>query len=185
MDKLKEIETNISIGGYLDGFVSREDANDHIIHLVKEVKKLRKLVPKDNRNMKTWRLNFDNLWACYPEKKGKHDAWLKFKTQVKTVEALLNITNALRNYIADMERVRKDHPERPWLHGSTWFNHRWEDFIDYQAPGVCAKLYTPNKVEASKPEECIPPDDLKNMLKDFNRSLKSTPRASNKFVEPL
>ena len=186
-DKLKEIEKNISIGGYLDGFISREDANDHIIYLAKEVKRLRKQIPKDDsQSVKAWKIHFDSVWAEYPEKKGKHQAWLHFKAQVKTPEGLANIRKALDNYKADMAKVRQVHPERPWLHGSTWFNHRWEDFIDYKAP---AKLQAPRpqseKFEAPKAEECVDPAELKKLVSNFNRSLKSTPRASNKFVEPL
>ena len=90
--------------------------------------------PKDNRDMKIWRINFENIWKCYPEKKGKHAAWLSFKTQVWTVDAVININKALKNYIADMARVRESHPDRAWLHGSTWFNKRWEDYIDYKPP---------------------------------------------------
>lgn len=154
--------------------------------IIQEVVKLRKQIPKDNRNMKSVESKFDIVWAEYPEKKGKHDAWLKFKNQVKTPQDFTNICVALQNYKADMAKVRQVHPERPWLHGSTWFNHRWEDFIDYQAP---AKLQAPaqqsQKFEAPKPEECVDPAELQKMVKKFNRGLKSVPRASNKFVEPL
>lgn len=107
-----------------------------------EIKRLRKLVPKDTRDMKRWRLNFEIVWDLYPEKKGKHAAWLSFKNQVKGNAAFLNITKALKNYMADMAHVREQHPERPWLHGSTWFNHRWEDFIDYKAPAGGKKKST-------------------------------------------
>lgn len=154
--------------------------------IIKEVVKLRKQIPKeDSQSVKAWRIHFDSVWAEYPEKKAKHAAWLHFKAQVKTPEDLANIRKALDGYKADMVKVRKDHPERPWLHGSTWFNHRWEDFIDYQAPGKCAEPYKPKKVEPLKREECVDPAELKKLVGDFNRKLKSTPRASNKFVEPL
>lgn len=153
--------------------------------IIREVVKLRKQLPKDDRNMKTWKLNFENIWAEYPEKKGKHAAWLSFKNQVKTTQALLNISKALANYKDDMARIRMDHPERPWLHGSTWFNRRWEDFIDYKAPGKLVKEYKPKKVVPIKPEECVDPKELQKMVKKFNQGLKSVPKASNKFVEPL
>lgn len=154
------------------------------LRLIQEVKKLRKQIPKDSRNMKTWKLNFENVWNQYPEKKGKHNAWLHFKAQVRTPQALINITKALRNYKKDMVHVRKSHPERPWLHGETWFNHRWEDFIDYQAPEACAIPYKPNKVETPNRADCVPPEDLQKLVKDFNKGLKAVPRASTKFVEP-
>ena len=155
--------------------------------IIKEVVRLRKAAPKDNRNMKTWEAAFDLIWDDYPEKKGKHAAWLSFKNQVKTHNDLVEIGVALRNYKADMALVRAAHPERPWLHGSTWFNHRWEDFIDYQAPGKIAAP-EPTKTKQAEPvpkEDLIPASDLQAMLKNFNRKLKSAPRASNKFVEPI
>lgn len=158
---------------------------EEIKRLDKVVKKLRKSAATESPEGGLHYRNFEVVWAEYPEKKGKHDAWLKFKAQVKTPENLANIHKALENYKADMVKVREKHPERPWLHGGTWFNHRWEDFIGYQAPGVCVEPYKPNKVEALNPEEYVKPQDLKKLFKDFNRSLKSTPRASNKFVEPI
>ena len=154
--------------------------------IIQEVVNLRKQMPKDDSlSVKAWKIHFDSVWAEYPEKKGKHQAWLHFKAQVKTPEDLANIRKALDTYKADMAKVRQVHPERPWLHGSTWFNHRWEDFIDYQAPGKTATPYQPKKIEAPKPEECVDPKELQKMVKSFNRGLKSVPRASNKFVETL
>lgn len=132
IDKLKEIEAAGLYGLTLENYT----------WITKEVKRLRKLVPKDDRNMKRWRAFFDSVWAEYPEKKGKHAAWLHFKAQVKTTKDLIDISAALENYKTDMERVREQHPERPWLHGSTWFNHRWEDFIDYTAPAEGKKKST-------------------------------------------
>lgn len=78
---------------------------------------------------------FEIIWFQYPEKKGKHEAWIKFKNQVKTVQDWLDIQKALQNYIKDMERIRKaGHPDRRWQYGSTWFNHYWRDYVDYKPP---------------------------------------------------
>lgn len=154
--------------------------------IIKEVVKLRKQIPKDDsQSVKAWKIHFDSVWAEYPEKKGKHAAWSHFKAQVKTPDDLASIRKALDNYKADMAKVRQVHPDRPWLHGSTWFNHRWEDFIDYQAPGKVVTPYQPKKVVPIKPEECVDPKELQKMVKKFNQGLKSVPKASNKFVEPL
>lgn len=154
--------------------------------IIKEVVKLRKLIPKeDKRSLKALKIHFDSIWAEYPEKKGKHAAWGHFKAQVKTDDDVANIRKALVNYKADMIKVRAVHQERPWLHGSTWFNHRWEDFIDYQAPDKLEAVRTIEKVEPLKREDFVQPADLKKLVKDFNRKLKSAPRASNKFVEPI
>ena len=156
--------------------------------IIKEVVKLRKQIPKDDSlSMKAWKIHFDSVWAEYPQKIAKHAAWLHFKAQVKTPEDLANIRKALDNYKANMAQVRIESPERQWLHGSTWFNRRWEDFIDYQAPAQLAKP-PPAKTKQADPipeEDLIDPGKLQGLLKNFNRTLKSAPRASNKFVEQL
>ncbi len=40
-DLVEKANKNIEMGGYLDGIISREETNDHIIELVAEVKRLR------------------------------------------------------------------------------------------------------------------------------------------------
>lgn len=157
--------------------------------LAEQVKRLRKKGAKKNvssakKSGDRWD-TFERLWNLYPEKKGKHKAWSHFNAQVKTPEDLNNFFGAVANYKKDMAKVRKDHPDRPWLHGDTFFNHRWEDFIDYQAPGKCVEPYKPNKPESLKREDCVPAEDLQKMVKKFNQGLKSVPKASTKFVEPL
>jgi hypothetical protein len=81
------------------------------------------------------RANFEAIWAHYPEKKGKEKAFTHFKAQIKTAQDLWNVNVALKTYITDMARVRSNgHPDRAWLHGDTFFNKRWKDYIDYKPP---------------------------------------------------
>ncbi len=78
---------------------------------------------------------FSKIWDRYPEKKGKDDAFRFFKLQVKTDQDYENIQIALDSYIADMGHIRANgHPDRAWQHGSTWFNKRWKDYVDYKRP---------------------------------------------------
>lgn len=78
---------------------------------------------------------FASIWSKYPEKKGKHQAWLKFKKQVVTDQDWLDILRALENYKNDMARIRANgHPDRRWQNGATWFNHNWKDYIEYKPP---------------------------------------------------
>lgn len=81
-----------------------------------------------------WRDEFEKIWSQYPEKKGKEEAWVKFKAQVKSEQDLDNIHLALDNYKDDMDRVRKTHKDRAWQNGSTWFNNRWRDYVNYEPP---------------------------------------------------
>ena len=86
------------------------------------------------------RKDFEILWEIYPEKKGKEKAWLKFKAQIKTPHDWENIDRALRNYKREVKRSREyGHPDLNWQHGSTWFNHSWKDYVDYQPPAKTPK----------------------------------------------
>lgn len=123
-----------------------------------------------NKNEKE--IEFEKTWSEYPEKKGKDEAWIKFCNQVETLEDVENFRRALVNYKKDMVRVRKTVPDRQWLHGSTFFFRRWKDFLDYKPPGNRSKPHTPVKVDTPKAEDCVPAGDLKNLVKDFNKSLK-------------
>ena len=75
---------------------------------------------------------FEELWSRYPRKKGKERARGHFKAQVKTEEDLLKINKALDNYIAEIKRMGVE--EEHIKHGSTWFNHNWEDDVTYKPP---------------------------------------------------
>lgn len=72
---------------------------------------------------------FELIWADYPRKLGKDAAARHFKAQVRTLKDYLDIANALARFKA---KIRKDATEEKFIpHGSTWFNHRWKDWITY------------------------------------------------------
>jgi len=74
---------------------------------------------------------FEIIWGKYPRKLKKHIASLKFKKQVQAEQDWLDIQQALKNYIHDTEHIRANgHPDREWMHGSTWFNHVWKDYVE-------------------------------------------------------
>jgi hypothetical protein len=72
--------------------------------------------------------DFDALWVKYPRKMGKHDALRCFKAQVKTPQDYQSIIKALDNFLKS-DVVRGDQKFIP--HGSTWFNNRWRDYIEW------------------------------------------------------
>jgi len=82
------------------------------------------------------RRDFDEFWKTFPSemKKGKEVAWGKFQAQINTRRDFKNIQKALINYKRDIEHIRKTHFDRAYQHGSTWFNHNWEDYIDMAKP---------------------------------------------------
>jgi hypothetical protein len=71
---------------------------------------------------KAW---FARAWEAYPLKRGKHDAQRHFVAQVKSEERAQHVLRAIENYKAECAALN-----RPYQHGETWFNHRWEDFVD-------------------------------------------------------
>ena len=73
---------------------------------------------------------FESLWFKYPRKIGKVDAECSFKSQVKTKEDFVDIVKALENFL-NSNQVKKG--ETQFIpHGSTWFNNRWKDYIDWE-----------------------------------------------------
>lgn len=76
---------------------------------------------------------FEKIWEDYPEKKGKEKAWVKFRGQVTTDTLFWGMCKALDAYKAEVARCRDNgQPNLNWQHGSTWFNHSWKDYVDFE-----------------------------------------------------
>lgn len=72
---------------------------------------------------------FENLWALYPNKKGKAKAYTAYKKAIKDGVANLDIKNGINAYTREINHKRTS--QEYIAHGSTWFgNRRWED--DYE-----------------------------------------------------
>ena len=72
---------------------------------------------------------FDLIWSKYPRKLGKHDSEVSFRAQVKTLQNWLDIQNALDRFT---RKLQADKTEEKFIpHGSTWFNKRWQEWINY------------------------------------------------------
>ncbi len=72
---------------------------------------------------------FENLWALYPNKKGKAKAYTAYKKAIKDGVANLDIENGINAYTREINHKRTS--QEYIAHGSTWFgNRRWED--DYE-----------------------------------------------------
>lgn len=72
---------------------------------------------------------FNLIWGKYPRKMGKDAASDKFRVQVKTLQDWLDIQNALDNFVRKLQIDKTE--EKFILHGSTWFNRRWHDWVNY------------------------------------------------------
>jgi len=66
---------------------------------------------------------FEKLWTKYPNKCGKKQALRHFQMSVKTDKDVLDIQQALENYLKS-DRVKRGYIQN----GSTWFNN-WQDWI--------------------------------------------------------
>lgn len=72
---------------------------------------------------------FQIIWERYPRKLGKDEAARYFKAQVLTMQDWLDISMALEKFST---KVKNDSTEEKYIpHGSTWFNKRWRDWINY------------------------------------------------------
>jgi hypothetical protein len=72
---------------------------------------------------------FEIIWEKYPRKLGKDEAARHFKSQVKTFHDWADIQCALDRF---KTKLQKDATEEKFIpHGSTWFNKRWRDWINY------------------------------------------------------
>jgi len=66
--------------------------------------------------------NFEHLWAQYPYKEGKKDAWKYFKASVKNADDWGRICTALGHYLKS-QVVLAGYPKK----GDKWFRN-WEDW---------------------------------------------------------
>lgn len=70
---------------------------------------------------------FESLWASYPNKKGKKDAFNHYKAwrKEKKAHTYLYMSQKLNNYL---KYIRENNVKpRYIMHGSTWFNGRFDD----------------------------------------------------------
>lgn len=87
-------------------------------------------IPKKLTENEIIEIEFEKLWTMYPRKLGKKDALIHYKSWRKsnkenTYELMLNKLNTYLKYL----RI-KHIPLEYTLHGSTWFNGRYDDELD-------------------------------------------------------
>ena len=82
---------------------------------------------------------FEEVWALYPKKINKYQAFIAFQKALETGATVADIKAGIeryRDYIA-----RKKIKERYIKHGSTFFNQRgWEDDYDIEIPSTKTEL---------------------------------------------
>ena len=106
---------------------------------------------------------FEIVWEKYPRKLGREEARTKFKAQVKTEKDFQDIQAALDKFI---QKIKADRTEEQFIpHGSTWFNNRWRDWIDYRAVDVKPTFVSRPYVEKLPTEdEMVDPKAVQDLL---------------------
>lgn len=82
---------------------------------------------------KEYEEEFEQLWAAYPNKKGKKDARRHYLTARKNNKVTFDeLDKALKDYKIHLEKNRW----KQAMNGSTWFNGRYEDSYEEDQPQV-------------------------------------------------
>ncbi|MDX9917060.1 MAG: replication protein [Gudongella sp.] len=81
---------------------------------------------KEKTKEKEYLTFFEILWAAYPNKKGKSAVTDKTKKQIFKEVSKSQMLNAIEKY----KNETKDIEKRFIMHGSTWFNGRYVDYIE-------------------------------------------------------
>lgn len=97
----------------------------------------RKEIKEKNKSKENIYSVFSQAWTAYPNKKGKSAVTKKAKEELEKL-GLDKVLLAIKHYKQDVENQRANGFERlNYLNGSTFFNGRYQDFID---PGSVTPL---------------------------------------------
>jgi predicted phage replisome organizer len=99
---------------------------------------------------------FNQLWALYPNKKGKENALKKYIVHRLNGSTFEEIKQGIENY---NKEIQIKHTERQYIkNASTWFNQKcWEDTYDF----------TPNVIKSNKPVKPVT-DWYEGYMKEVN-----------------
>lgn len=99
------------------------------------VKMTPKKIKKENKNIKTKYYDdfFEKVWKPYPRKLGKSSVTQKAKKELYEAGEKV-VLGAVNSYMAEIQE--NGTAEKYILHGSTFFNGRWRDYIKQPEPSV-------------------------------------------------
>ena len=94
-----------------------------------------KKIKKENKNIKTKYYDdfFEKVWKPYPRKLGKSSVTQKAKKELYEAGEKV-VLGAVNSYMAEIQE--NGTAEKYILHGSTFFNGRWRDYIKQPEPSV-------------------------------------------------
>ena len=103
-----------------------------------------KKIKKENKNIKTKYYDdfFEKVWKSYPRKVGKSAVTQKTKKELYEAGEEV-VLGAVNSYIAEIQE--NGTAEKYIMHGSTFFNTRWRDYI--KEPEPCVKVTSDEPAE--------------------------------------
>ncbi|MGL5718811.1 MAG: hypothetical protein ACRCX2_37765 [Paraclostridium sp.] len=85
--------------------------------------------PYNKKNNKE--IYIDEIWNLYPKKQGKAIAVKKIPNIVNSI-GKEKLIECIENYIEYVEYTRENSFKLEYMNGSTFFNGRWEDYLEKQ-----------------------------------------------------
>ena len=102
---------------------------------------------------------FELVWEKYPKKLGKDDSLKYFKAQVKSDVDFQKMLVAVEKF-TNHHKVKNT--EMQYIpHGSTWFNNRWKDWVDYEEPKINQGNQPPTITAKDIIKKVVPPHLIK------------------------
>ena len=121
-DLIKKINSKYSKELIKEELEKLKDKDISKLDLLKELDKNLKSKSKDNSNQ-----DIEEIWSLYPLKKGKASAIKKIPKLLKEY-GKEQIVRCIERYV---EEIKKDNKSKEFiLHGSTFFNGRYMDYLD-------------------------------------------------------
>ena len=121
-DLIKKINSKCSKELIKDELEKLKDKDISKLDLLKELDKNLKSKSKDNSNQ-----DIEEIWSLYPLKKGKANAIKKIPKLLKEY-GKEQIIRCIERYV---EEIKKENKSKEFiLHGSTFFNGRYMDYLD-------------------------------------------------------
>ncbi|XZH52027.1 helix-turn-helix domain-containing protein [Clostridium perfringens] len=146
-DLIKKINSKYSKELIKEELEKLKDKDISKLDLLRELDKNLKSKSKDNSNQ-----DIEEIWSLYPLKKGKANAIKKIPKLLKEY-GKEQIIRCIERYI---EEIKKDNKSKEFiLHGSTFFNGRYIDYLDCN--------YQEDIINKSKEEP-----KLKNNISNFD-----------------
>ena len=96
---------------------------------------------KEKEKEKENNIYIDQVWSLYPKKAGKAQAYKKIPSIAKKIGED-KLIECIRNYIDYVKAERESGFNLNYMNGSTFFNGRWEDYLE--------KEKTPTSIGANK-----------------------------------